>query len=109
VTLFEYEKTLQCVCGREVTFQHREVFDILRHARNEESNRIGEIRRFADKIALLIVSTDYPKIDIEREKQKLRERIAELFPEKNHLYELIYESRFKRLEEQFRKGEAWHR
>jgi hypothetical protein len=41
-------------------------------------------------------------IDIEIEKQKLRERISELFPDKIRFYELIYESRFRRLEEQFR-------
>jgi len=39
---------------------------------------------------------------IEVQKQKLRERISDLFPEKEHLYDLIYEPRFRRLMEQFR-------
>ena len=42
-------------------------------------------------------------IDIEIEKQKLRERISELFPDSTDLYDLIYEPRFRRLKEQFRE------
>jgi len=43
-----------------------------------------------------------PKIDIEIEKGKFKELIKEQFPEKAYLYDLIYEPRFKRLQEQFR-------
>jgi len=49
------------------------------------------------------MNTDYPEIDIEIEKQKFKDLIKELFPNKIHLYELIYEPRFKRLWEQFRE------
>jgi hypothetical protein len=103
VTLFEFERTIQCVCGHLVTLQHREESGELQYARKREDAKVSEIRKCADKIASLIVSTDYPLIDIEIEKQKLKERIEELFPDKTHLYTLIYESRFRRLEEQFRK------
>jgi hypothetical protein len=103
VTLFEFEKSIQCPCGNTVNLQHQEVFRAFLTARREEEEKIRDIKNFADKIAILIISTDYPKIDIEIEKNKLREMIDELFPEKAHLYELIYEPRFKRLEEQFRE------
>lgn len=73
-------------------------------ARRHEEHYVREIQGIADRIASLIVASDYPMIDIEIEKQKLRERISELFPDKMELYELIYESRFRRLEEQFREG-----
>ncbi len=102
VTLFEFENTIHCVCGNVVKLQHKELFNILLNLRQEENERTNEIKKIADNIAFLIVSTDYPKIDIEIEKQKFRERIIELFPDKAHLYELIYEPRFKRFEEQFR-------
>ena len=69
----------------------------------EEETRIIEIKRIADKIAYLIVSTDYPGIDIEIEKIKLKERIEKLFPDKIHLFDLIYAPRFRRLEKQFRE------
>jgi hypothetical protein len=68
----------------------------------QEEKKISEIRNLADKISFLIISTDYPKIDIEIEKERLKERIKELFPDKTYLYDLIYEPRFRRLEEQFR-------
>jgi hypothetical protein len=102
VTLFEFDRTVKCVCGNIVTMQHRNLIQDTSIAREIEEAKICEIKRAADKIAFLIVSTDYPKIDIEIEKEKFRERINRLFPDKGHLYDLIYEPRFKRLEEQFR-------
>lgn len=92
VTLFEFGNIINCPCGHVVGFEHREL----------EEEKIQEVKRFADKIAFLIVSTDYPEIDIEIEKQKFKDRLTELFPGKTYLYELIYEPRFNRLHEQFR-------
>ncbi len=103
VTLFEFEKTVKCVCGNVVTLQHKEIFRELLNARKDEEKKVMEIKSLADKIAFLIVSTDYPKIDVEIEKEKFKEKINELFPDKIHLYELIYEPRFERLDEQFRR------
>ena len=62
-----------------------------------------ELRRLADRICFLILSTDYPEIDIEIEKTELRQRCRELFPDRMDLYEMIYESRFRRLWQQFRE------
>jgi hypothetical protein len=103
VTLFEYGNAVQCDCGNTVTFLHEEVIQDLLFARRSEDQKVREVARRADKIAFLIVSTDYHPIDIEIEKQKFREKIRELFPEKEYLYDLIYEPRFKRLAEQFRE------
>jgi len=98
VTLFEFGKSINCVCGNIVSLQHKEILSAI----EEEDKNILEIKSLADKIAFLIVSTDYPKIDIEIEKIRFKERISKLFPEKAYLYELIYGPRFRRLEEQFR-------
>jgi len=100
VTLFEFDMTVKCACGNIIRLQHLE---ILNELLLNEDERISEIKRGADKIAFLIVSTDYPGIDIEIEKRKFREKIEEIFPDKVYLYELIYEPKFRRLEEQFRK------
>jgi len=108
VTLFEYGNTVQCVCGNKVTFRHEEVSRDVLFARQAEDEKIRELTRQADKIAFLIVGTDYHLIDIEIEKQKFRERIRELFPDKEYLYDLIFQPRFKRLVEQFR-GEGENR
>ncbi len=61
-----------------------------------------EIQRLADRVCVLILSSDLPAIDIEIEKNEVRERCLELFPDREELYEMIYESRFQRLWEQFR-------
>jgi hypothetical protein len=103
VTLFEFDRSITCVCGRTITFKHEQMTDEAFLARRSEDRKVREIRNMADRIASLIVGSDYPMIDIEIEKQKLRERISELFPDKIDLYDLIYETRFRRLEEQFRE------
>jgi hypothetical protein len=103
VTLFAFARSLTCECGEEVTFDHE-----VKHApesREEEDEKVREIQRHADRISFLITSTDYLRIDIEIEKIKFREKLEELFPDRAHLYQLIYEPRFRRLEEQFREEE----
>jgi hypothetical protein len=62
--------------------------------------------REAEKIVSLILHTEYPRVDIEIEREKLRELCRELFPEKEYLYDMIYGTRFDRLWEQFRENKA---
>jgi len=64
--------------------------------------RAEEIRRQADRIAVLIVSTDYPLVDIAIERSNLRDEAESLFPDRMEIYDRIYESRFDRLIEQWR-------
>jgi hypothetical protein len=61
-----------------------------------------QLQRMADRVCFLILSSDLPAIDIEIEKSKVRERCLEWYPDREQLYEMIYESRFERLWEQFR-------
>ena len=69
----------------------------------EEEERIQLLSREAERIVSLILHTDYAKVDIDIEMQKLRELCEKLFPEKGYLYDMIYARRFDRLWEQFRK------
>ena len=64
--------------------------------------RMREVQRMADRVCTLILSSDLPAIDIEIEKGKVRERCQELYPDREQLYEMVYESRFQRLWDQFR-------
>ena len=64
--------------------------------------RMRELQRMADRVCSLILISDYPEIDIEIEKSKVRERCEELYPDRMDLYDMIYESRFYRLRVQFR-------
>ena len=61
-----------------------------------------QLQRMADRVCVLILSSDLPAIDIEIEKNKVRQRCLQLYPERERLYEMIYESRFQRLWDQFR-------
>lgn len=109
ITLFDFGRTIVCVCGKKVTMKHEERLNEPLTMRFEEELKIKEIKILADRIAFLIVGTDYPDIDIEIEKWKLKDKITELFPDKVYLYDLIYEPRFRRLKEQFRGSEETYR
>lgn len=103
VTLFEFEGRLICECGEEVSFSHEE--QSVPEGGREEDEKIRELQGLADRISFLITGSDYPRIDIEIEKDKFRERVEAFFPDRAYLYYLIYEPRFRRLEEQFREGD----
>lgn len=62
-----------------------------------------ELQRMVHRVCALILNCDYPEIDIVIERDKVRHRCEELFPDRMDLYEMIYESRFDRLMEQFRE------
>ena len=67
-----------------------------------EDEAVRALQQQADRICEMIVSGEVPQIDIEIQQATLREMIARTFPEKQALYQLIYESRFRRLWQQFR-------
>lgn len=56
----------------------------------------------ADRICDMIASGDVPQIDIEIQQSALRELITRVVPEQQSLYQRVYESRFRRLWQQFR-------
>ena len=65
-----------------------------------------ELQREADRVCVLILSSDLPAIDIEIEKNKVRERCLGTLPDREDLYDMIYESRLQRLWDQFRDAEG---
>ncbi len=77
----------------------------------QSREKMALLRRAADRVCVLILSTDLPEIDILIERNRLRELCEELFPGREELFGMIYESRFERLWEQFRKdrpgGDEW--
>jgi hypothetical protein len=113
ITLFEFGRKVVCECGEVISAEG--VFppdlagrrDPIRTQEKEEAKRVARqhmevLRRAADRLCTLILLSDYPEIDLEIEKAKVRELAEELFPNRMELYEMIYESRFRRLWEQFR-------
>lgn len=99
---FEPGTTPVCRCGGTLPAGGGELQFVDREALVREERRIGELARAADRLAFLIVATDCPRIDVDIERAALRRRCRVLFPDKMELYEMVYESRFARLWEQFR-------
>lgn len=63
---------------------------------------MNEMRKRADEVCRLILTEDYPDVDIAIARGNLREYAEEHFPDRMRLYDMVYESRFNRLVEQFR-------
>ena len=61
-------------------------------------------QRHVDRLCLLIVASDCSDREIDIERLHLRVQAAVLFPEKMPLYDMVYESRFRRLRQQFRES-----
>lgn len=61
-----------------------------------------ELSALADAVCRMIVSTDYPEVDVAIEIEKVRSRCEELFPDRMDLFDMVYGSRFDRLWEQWR-------
>jgi hypothetical protein len=115
ITLFQFGRRVVCECGEVI---QRDAF--IRAGRDERKGRMTpeqvaaekaiarqrmtRLRRAVDRVCTLILIADYPEIDIEIEKGKVRELAEELFPGRMDLFEMIYESRFRRLWEQFRSS-----
>ena len=74
------------------------------HALCAEDDAVRDLQRQADRICEMIISGEVPQIDIEIRQAALREAVARMFPDKQMLYQLVYESRFRRLWQQFRHG-----
>ena len=59
-------------------------------------------QRRVDRLSFLIVASNLSERDISIERLFLRTEAARLFPERYRFYEMLYESRFQRLIDQFR-------
>jgi hypothetical protein len=62
----------------------------------------SRLQRRVDRLCFLIVATDISERDINIERLFLRTEAARLFPDRFRFYEMLYESRFRRLIDQFR-------
>jgi hypothetical protein len=60
-------------------------------------------QQHVDRLCFLIVATTCSDREIDIERLHLRTQAMQLFPENMQLYDLIYESRFRRLRQQFRE------
>ena len=106
VTLFSFGATVTCECGEEVSALEPCRAPVRPRSadpgRSAARRGMREIARGADRIASLFLLSVLPEIDIEIAFGRLRDRALELFPDRQWLFEAVYESRFRRLLEQWR-------
>ena len=97
-----------CPCGQKLDLLLIEtVGDFLRYFENEEEREKARIiQKDAEQICGMILNEACPDVDIEIAKENLKEKVRKLFPDKMDTYGMIYEARFKRLEDQFRGPSA---
>jgi hypothetical protein len=67
-----------------------------------EEAAYGRFQQHVDRLCFLIVATNCSDREIDVERLHLRTQAMKLFPEKIQLYDWVYESRFRRLRQQFR-------
>lgn len=58
-----------------------------------------------DTLCMLILCSDLPEVDIAIERNKLRSEVEDNWPEQLPLYDMIFESRFERLWQQWRESD----
>ncbi len=68
----------------------------------EEERRLRRLQTIVREVSLLILDTDLLPVDIDIARREARDEALRLFPDKAELYDMIYESRFDRLMDQFR-------
>jgi hypothetical protein len=70
--------------------------------RDDEPEAAILLRRKADRVASMIVTSCYSDLECALAERELRMECLRLLPGKMELFDFIYASRFRRLREQFR-------
>ncbi|MCK4993414.1 MAG: hypothetical protein KAS13_00020 [Candidatus Omnitrophica bacterium] len=108
--VFDAKGRVCCVCGENLVIEQEDVFERLQEIckqyelKLEEEEKTAQIRKMADSIVAMILNTECGFDEVELEKNKLKLMILEITPDKVHLYELIYEPRFRRLWKKIRES-----
>lgn len=92
----------RCRCGARLVLPREGPEFVDREALQGEEAKLQELARAADRLSSMIVSSDCPRVDVDIARAALRRHCAALFPDKLGVFDLVYESRFRRLWEQFR-------
>jgi hypothetical protein len=104
VTLFQFGHGVDCECGIRVGADspHRPPSPL---PPSRERERLRDFQRRADEVASLILDEEMPWVDVAIAVENLRALAQQWFPGRGAFFEMVYESRFRRLREQFRPEE----
>ena len=111
LAVLDAQQSFSCVCGEILVGEQDDVLMHLQEICKQyelkiEEEKVVQIRKMADNIVSLILNTHSSRDDVALEKNRLRDLISEILPDKGHLYELIYEPRFERFWKKFREGDS---
>jgi hypothetical protein len=104
ITLFQFGRELECTCGHVIKESHIDIFKELEKVftRLEDKRKAEKLKKLADNICRMILDHRTADVDIQIAINRLKDKCRHYFPDKMELFSMIYESRFKRLWEQFR-------
>jgi len=99
VTLFQFDSVVVCDCGAVVGEElGRAAAELEEDAREE----LAELGRMSDRVCAVILNRRSSDEEVEAAIGQMREEVLGRYPHRSDLFEMIYESRFRRLREQFR-------
>ena len=99
VALFQFDSVVVCDCGTVVGEElGRAAAELEEGARAE----LAELGRMSDRVCAVILNQRCSEAEVEAEIERMREEVLGRYPHRADLFEMIYESRFRRLREQFR-------
>ena len=97
--IFARDRVVMCDCGAWVEPESRiAARQGEKVARDREA--VEDLARRADRITFLMLHTDTPEVDLAIEIAALRDHVRESFPDREQLFRMVYESRWKRFREQ---------
>jgi hypothetical protein len=112
-SLFREERVVLCECGQWVDPAERASCSApveLRRTsalsspgeggRAEAREDVDDLARRADRVTALLLYSDVPEIDLRIEMNELKEHVRSRFPDRVELFEMVYESRWRRFREQ---------
>lgn len=100
-TLFQFGREVTCDCGATLRIPRRE--DERLYTLSREREDYLTLQQQADRVCTFILDASIPEKLVKGEEEKARSLCLALFPGKEDLFDMIYESRFQRLRSQFKK------
>jgi hypothetical protein len=104
VTLFQFGKSVPCSCGGRVDAHRPHSPPSPLHLARERE-RLSDFQRRADLVSSMVLDDDLPWVDVAIAIERLRDLAEEWVPGRGDFFQMVYESRFERLRQQFRPAD----
>ena len=103
VALFQFDSVVVCDCGAVVG---EELGRAAAELEGESREELAELARMSDRVCAVILDERCSEAEVEAEIAGMRDEVLRRYPHRCELFSMLYESRFRRLREQFRSREG---